>query len=70
MEVHAMAFELILSAAEDRGLFKGKTIGVDGTDLEANASMKSIVRKDKGDDWRGYLLKPPKLWPATTARVA
>ena len=57
MEVHALAFELILSAAQEKGLLKGKTIGVDATDLEANASMKSIVRKDNGDDWREYLRK-------------
>ena len=50
-------FELILAAAKDKGLLKGKTIGVDATDLEANASMKSIVRKDNGDDWREYLRK-------------
>jgi transposase len=30
---------------------------VDATDLEANASMKSIVRRDTGDDWREYLRK-------------
>ena len=57
MEVHALAFELILSAAQDHGLLKGKTIGVDATDLEANASLKSIVRKDNGDDWREYVRK-------------
>lgn len=55
MEVHALAFELILSAAKEHGLLRGKTIGVDATDSEANASMKSIVRKDNGDDWREYL---------------
>ena len=57
MEVHTLAFELILAAAKDQGLLKGKTIGVDATDLEANASMKSIVRRDNGDDWREYLRK-------------
>ena len=57
MEIHALAFELILSAAKEKGLLKGKTVGVDATDLEANASMKSIVRKDNGDDWREYLRK-------------
>ncbi|MDA1053302.1 MAG: hypothetical protein O3C40_22865 [Planctomycetota bacterium] len=30
---------------------------MDATDLEANASMKSIVRRDSGDDWREYLRK-------------
>ena len=57
MEIHRLAFEMILTAASDQGLLKGKTIGVDATDLEANASLKSIVRKDNGDDWREYLRK-------------
>lgn len=57
MELHQMAFELILKAAADNGLLKGKTLGVDATDLEANASLKSIVRKDNGDNWREYLRK-------------
>ena len=57
MEVHTQAFELVLAAAKDHGLLKGKTVGVDATDLEANASMKSIVRCDSGDDWREYLRK-------------
>ena len=57
MEIHELAFELILTAAKENGLLKGKTVAVDATDLEANASMKSIVRKDNGDDWREYLRK-------------
>ncbi|MBB3208267.1 transposase [Rhodopirellula rubra] len=57
MEIHQFAFELILQATRDNGLLRGKTIGVDATDLEANASLKSIVRKDNGDDWRAYLKK-------------
>lgn len=57
MEIHCLAFEAVLTAAKDHGLLKGKTIGVDATDLEANASMKSIVRRDTGDDWREYLRK-------------
>ena len=55
MSIHSMAFGMILAAAQRQGLLTGKTIGVDATDLEANASLKSIVRKDNGDDWREYL---------------
>jgi len=55
--VHHLAFELVLAAAKGHGLLKGKTIGVDATDLEANASMKSIVRRDNGDDYQEYLRK-------------
>lgn len=39
MEVHHFAFELILQATAENGLLKGKTLGVDATDLEANASI-------------------------------
>ncbi len=37
------------------GLIKGKTIGVDSTTLEANAAMKSIVRRDTGESYNEYL---------------
>ena len=57
MDIHRLAFEMVLQAAQAHGLLKGKTLGVDATDLEANASMKSIVRRDTGDDWREYLRK-------------
>src|ERR1700716_3591219 len=36
-------------------LVKGKTIGVDSTTLEANAAMKSIVRRDTGETYNAYL---------------
>ncbi|MCM2375271.1 transposase [Aporhodopirellula aestuarii] len=57
MEIHDLAFQLILKANADHGLLAGKTLGIDATDLEANASLKSIVRKDNGDDWQEYLRK-------------
>ena len=37
------------------GLVKGKTIGVDSTTLEANAAMKSIVRRETGESYMAYL---------------
>ena len=55
--IHCLAFELVLAALQQHKLIKGKTLAVDATDLEANASMKSIVRRDNGDDWRAYLRK-------------
>ena len=57
MEVHDLAFQLVLKAVADHGLIKGNLLGVDATDLEANAAMKSIVRRDTGDDWREYVRK-------------
>ena len=48
-------FNKVLSLLDEQGLLRGKTLGVDATTLEANAAMKSIVRKDTGADWKSYL---------------
>ena len=45
----------MLERLAQAGLIKGKTIGVDSTTLEANAAMKSIVRRDTGESYKGYL---------------
>ena len=55
LEVHQQVFLLVLQLAGLKKLFKGTTIGVDAMTLEANAAMKSIVRKDTGEDWDDYL---------------
>lgn len=56
LEIHAAAFEFVLKLADEKGLLKGKAVGVDSTTLEASAAMKSIVRKDTGEDWRAYVV--------------
>lgn len=48
-------FDKVLGLLDQQGLLRGKTVGVDATTLEANAAMKSIVRKDTGEDWKAYL---------------
>lgn len=55
LEVHSAVFQLVLQLVADKGLLKGKTVAVDSTTLEANAAMKSIVRRDTGEDWNDYL---------------
>jgi len=57
MEIFLEVFSFVLGMAEVHKLLKGKTLGVDSTMLEANAAMKTIVRKDNGDDWMEYLRK-------------
>ena len=37
------------------GLVKGKTIGIDATTLEANAALRSIVRRDSGESYEQFL---------------
>jgi transposase len=54
-EIHDAVFHLVLQLAAENGLLKGKTVAVDSTNLEANAAMKSIVRRDSGEDWNDYL---------------
>ena len=55
LEVHEQVFAFVLSIAAQKKLLSAKTVGVDSTMLEADAAMKSIVRKDTGDDWKTYL---------------
>jgi transposase len=54
-EVSDAVFERVLAIAAAKKLLDGKTVAVDSTTLEANAAMKSIVRKDTGEDYKAYL---------------
>src|ERR1700693_105005 len=54
-ETHHRIFSWVLEQLAQAGLIKGKTIGVDSTTLEANAAMKSIVRRDTGESYMAYL---------------
>jgi transposase len=55
LEVHTAIFQMVLKLADEKGLLNGKTVAVDSTTLEANAAMKTIVRRDTGEDWNEYL---------------
>ena len=55
--VHRDVFIWILALAQEKKLLKGKTVAVDSTTLEANAAMKSIERRDTGEDWNEYLTR-------------
>lgn len=55
LELHERVFQRVLSIIDEHGLLTAKTVGVDSTLLEANAAMKSIVRKDSGEQWKAYL---------------
>jgi uncharacterized membrane protein YgcG len=56
--VSEQVFEFVLRIAAAKKLLRGETVGVDSTTLEANAALRTIVRKDNGDDWKTYLKKP------------
>ncbi|TWU27414.1 transposase [Bythopirellula polymerisocia] len=55
LSIHQQVFQFVLQVADAQGLLKGKTAAVDATTLEANAAMKSIVRRDTGEDWHAYI---------------
>lgn len=52
---HQEVFGWVLRQVARAGLLKGKTIGIDATTLEANAAMKSIVRRDTEESYPEYL---------------
>ena len=52
---HQAVFTLVLREVARQGLLKGKTIGIDATTLEANAAMRSIVRRDTSESYMEYL---------------
>ncbi len=57
LQVHREVFVWFLRLAQEKKLVQGKTVAVDSTTLEANAAMKSIVRRDTGEDWNEYLTR-------------
>src|SRR5216683_3008922 len=48
LDTHREVFGWVLGVLADRGLLKGQRIAIDATTLEANAAMRSIVRRDTG----------------------
>jgi transposase len=55
LETHEQVFAWVLGLLADRGLLQGKRIGIDATTLEANAAMRSIVRRDTGESYNEFL---------------
>jgi transposase len=60
LETHQAVFDWALRVIADNELVKGKTIGVDATTLEANAALRSIVRRDTGESYRDFLMRLAK----------
>jgi transposase len=60
LATHGEVFKWVLKVLAEEGLIKGKTIGVDATTLEANAAMRSIVRRDTGEGYNEFLTKLAK----------
>jgi transposase len=57
LETHEAVFTWMLQRLANAGLVKGKTVGIDATTLEANAALRSIVRRDTGESYQDFLTK-------------
>ena len=57
LETHQAVFTWVLQRLADASLVTGKTIGIDATTLEANAALRSIVRRDTGEAYPDFLTK-------------
>ena len=60
VETHQEVFSWVLQRVAEAGLLKGKTIGIDATTLEANAALRSIVRRDSGEGYQEFLTRLAK----------
>jgi len=56
-EVHREVFDWVLRVAQEEGLLKGRKVAIDATTLEANATMRTIVRRADGASYQKYLKK-------------
>jgi transposase len=56
LETHKAIFKWVIGILTGEGLIQGQTIAIDATTLEANAAMKSIVRRDNGQGYNDYLI--------------
>jgi len=57
VETHREVFTWVLKVLAESKLLKGRTLGIDATTLEANAAMRSIVRRETGDSYNEFLTK-------------
>jgi transposase len=55
LESHRAVFTWVQQRLVAAGLLKGKTVAVDATTLEANAALRSIVRRDTGESYQEFL---------------
>ena len=57
VETHRAVFTWVLQRLADAHLAEGHTLGIDATTLEANAAMRSIVRRDTGEAYEAWLTR-------------
>jgi transposase len=66
LETHQAVFTWVLQQLADAQLVQGETIGIDATTLEANAALRSIVRRDTGESYDAFLTRLAEASGITT----
>jgi len=67
LETHQAVFDWVLKRLTEHGLLKGQMLGIDASTLEADAALKSIVRRDTGQSDRDFLIELAKAAGIETA---
>jgi transposase len=57
LEVHEAIFGWVLQRLAEHGLLQGERIGIDASTMEANAALRTIVRRDTGENYRAMLVR-------------
>ena len=57
VETHRAVFTWVQERLVTAGLLTGRTVAIDATTLEANAAMRSIVRRDTGESYQEFLTR-------------
>jgi transposase len=60
VEIHDKVFTWVLERLAEHGLIKGERIGIDASTMEANAALRTIVRRDSGEGYREMLARMAK----------
>lgn len=66
VDTHRAVFTWVQTQLVAHGLLRGQTVAVDATTLEANAAMRSIVRRDTGETYQAYLTQLAEASGITT----
>jgi transposase len=72
-ETHQAVFDWVLKRLAEQDLLKGRTLGIDASTLEADAAMRSIVRRDTGETYQEFirgLAKTSGIETPTAAELA
>ena len=70
LETHETLFQWVLKRLAEHGLLSGGPLGLDASTMEADAAMKSIVRRDTGEKYQEFITNLAKASGIATPTAA